>query len=231
MSWAGIGENVVSDFIYTLLILLFLGLARLLYHRMCLSKGRGFFGFAERMPIKIYVSGFEHPGVKTKRVVNALEYEAAVELKRVLRQLSGGGFIGRVMRFLAGLIGQKAQIPEPEIEVSPLEEVTSAPYLGPVISIGGPVANQVTRFYLRDAPRFRFAKARGKYQERDRGQYRDLVPSSDVAVIEKMTVGDQTVILIHGFGEEQTCRAVQHLIRNWKVLYRRYGHGEFGVRV
>ncbi len=58
-----------------------------------------------------------------------------------------------------------------------------------------------------------------------------VVAAGDVAVIEKRIVGEQTVILVHGFGEEQTQRAAQHLIRHWEGLYKQYKTQEFGILV
>ncbi len=89
-----------------------------------------------------------------------------------------------------------------------MEEVNTAPYEGSMILIGGPVSNQVSKFYLQGPPPY-------------------VEPASDVAVIEKRIVGEQSVVLVYGYGEEQTQRAAQYLIRRWYELYTRYKTEEF----
>jgi hypothetical protein len=231
MSFLDIITNVVSDFIFVLLVTIALLVWGLLSRYARIGKAQQFFGFQLQTQIKIYVSGFEHSGVKTRRVVTALEYETVVEMRETLQQLPGRGSIHRIVDYLAGVIGQTIRYPEPDIEVSPLGEVKEPPYTGSTILIGGPVANQLTKFYLQDSPKFRFNESAGKYQRRDGEGYRDIESSNDVAVIEKKIVGEQVVILVHGFGEEQTRRAVRHLINNWERLYKQHGTQEFGVCV
>lgn len=231
MSCSDVITNVVSDFIFVLLVTLLLLGWTVLSRCTRIGRAQRFFGFQKQTQIKIYVSGFEHSGVKTKRVVTALEYETAVEMRENFQKLLGRGIINRIVDHLARIIGQTIKYPKPNIEVSPLNEVKEPPYTGSIILIGGPVANQLTRFYLQDNPRFRFNESTGKYQRRYGGEYRDIEPSNDVAVIEKRIIGEQVVILVHGFGEEQTRRAAWHLIDNWNVLYKKYGTHNFGTRV
>lgn len=231
MSFLDIVTNVVSDFVFVLLISLLLTLMSLLFRYGRLGKARQFFGFHQQAQIKIYVSGFGHPGVKTERVVNALEYEAAVEIKHALQRLPGNGFFRRLTDYLARLIGQDPRFPEPDIEVSPLHEVKDAPYLGSIILIGGPVSNQLSKFYLQGSPQFRFDEEKRKYQRRDEDGYQDMESSDNVAIVEKRVIGEQVVILAHGFGEEQTKRAIQHLINHWERLYKQHGKQEFGICV
>ena len=232
MSLMDVVTNVFSDFVLIFLIAIFLWLASLSFHYGRLGKAHRFFGFHAQVPLRIYVSGFEHPGVKTKRVVNAIEYETAVEMRNTLKRLPGSGFVRKLMDFLAGLIGQDIRLPESDIDISPLADVSEAPYPGSMILIGGPVSNQVRRFYLsQGTPQFRFDQATEKYQERGENGYQPIQSSGDVAVLEKRIFGEQVVILAHGFGEDQTRRAVQHLISNWEELQKRHGNGEFGIRV
>lgn len=167
MSCLDIITNVVSDFIFVLLVTIPLLAWSLLSRYTRIGKTRQFFGFQQQTQIKIYVSGFEHSGIKTRKVVTALEYETAVEIRETLQQLPGRGTIHRIIDYLAGIIGQTIRYPEPDIEVSPLGEVKEPPYTESTILIGGPVANQLTKFYLQDSPKFRFNESTGKYQRRD----------------------------------------------------------------
>jgi len=172
--------------------------------------------------------------MQTKGVVNAQEYESAVEMRDALQRLQGRGLIHRLLSYLAGWVGQDLRLPEPDIKISPLEDVKNPPYLGSMILIGGPVNNQLAKFYLQDLPHFRFNKDTEKYQERDGDRYRDVEPSGDVAIIERRVIGKQVVILTHGFGEEQTRRAVRYLINHWERLHKQYvkqGNEEFGIPV
>lgn len=231
MSYSDIITNVVSDFIFVLLVTIPLLILGLLSCHARIGKAQKFFGFQQQTSLKIYVSGFKHPNIKTKRVVTALEYETAVELRETLQQLPGRGIIRRIVDYLAGVVGQTIRYPEPVIEVSPLGEVKDPPWTRSTILIGGPLANQLTKFYLQDSPDFKFNESAGKYQRRDGEVYRDIAPSNDVAVIEKKIVKEQVVILAHGFGEEQTRRAARYLINNWERLYKQFGVKEFGVCV
>lgn len=230
MFWLDILTNVVSDIIFVFLVTLVVGLAILIFRCGRLGKARQFFGFGRDARISIYVSGFEHPGVRTKRVANALEYDVAVGMRDALRRLSGQEFLQRLIQYLAGLIGQEVRFPEPNIEVSPLE-VTEVPNCDCVILIGGPVGNQLSRFYLQDSPQFKFDDGRNVYQQRNVDGYRDIRPSDDVAIIEKRLVEGQVVLITHGFGEEQTRRAANYLINHWPRLYKLYGTQEFAIRV
>ena len=231
MSCSDIITNVVSDLIFVLVITVLWLIGSWLFRYGRTGKARRFFGFQHQTQIKIYVSGFEHSGVATRRVVTALEYETAVEMREALQQLSGRGIVHRIIDYLAGLVGQTMRYPEPDIEVSPLDEVKEPPYTGSMILIGGPVANQLTEFYLRDSPEFRFNESTGKYQKRNGEGYRDIEPSNNVAVVEKRIIEEQVVFLVHGFGEEQTRHATRHLINNWERLYKQHRTREFGICV
>jgi hypothetical protein len=223
--------NAVSDILFVGLITCTLCAVRLVSGCRRLGRARRFFGFRDRTEIGIYVSGFVHEGVKTKRVVNAAEYEAAVEVRSALQELAGRGLVRTFADYLAGLIGFDPRYPEPHVKVSPLEEVRTLTCRGSLILIGGPVANQVTKFYLQDSPRFRFNEKTRTYEERDEDGYQVIEHSDDVAIIERRLVGTQVVILVHGFSEEQTIRAAQHLSDHWETLYKQHDAREFGMRV
>jgi len=68
-------------------------------HRKALVEARQFFGLDRQARIRIYVSGYEHKETVTKKVVTALEYDAAVDMKDALRQIAGGEFVRRAKTF------------------------------------------------------------------------------------------------------------------------------------
>jgi hypothetical protein len=76
--------NVISDIIFVLLIAFGVWLLNRVFYIGRLGQAQHFFGFHHQTPIKIYVSGFEHPDIRTKRVVNAIEYETAVKIRYAL---------------------------------------------------------------------------------------------------------------------------------------------------
>jgi hypothetical protein len=218
-----IAINIGSDF-------LFIGLITLLLWLLSpreVEKAHRFFGFRKQSEIKIYISGFSHPGVRTQKVVTALEYEVAVEKKGTLAQLPGTGFVRRLREYVANLIGQDLRYPEPDIEISPLGKITGSPNQRSIILIGGPVSNQISSHYL-EQPSVRFRYKGDTYQKRTNGGYKDL-GSGNVAILEKMKLEEQVLILAHGSGEEQTARAVRYLVQNWKSLYKQYGEEEFAI--
>jgi hypothetical protein len=223
--------NVLSDLVFLVLITALFWAVRLLSGYKRLARARSFFGFQDRAEIDVYVSGFRHPGVKTRRVVNALEYEAAVELTDAVKHVAGAGPVRAFADYLAGVIGLDPKYPEPRIKVSPLQAVQDPPRSVGLILIGGPVANQVTRYYLRDSPKYRFNEDLRVYEKRHNDTYQPIGDSTDTAIIERMVVGNQVVIVAHGFGEEQTARAVGHLVHHWERLQKQHGTGEFAIRV
>jgi len=105
----------------------------------------------------MYISAHEDKQTLSKKVVTAAEYEAAVEVKNILRDLSGR----ELVRKIAGLIGQDPRLPEPDIEPSPLEEVREPVCFESVILIGGPLRNQMTKFYAERKPLLKLDS--GKY--------------------------------------------------------------------
>jgi len=230
--WAcDIAINLLSDCLCVLGLSVLLAFSYLLTRKRRSSKALRFFHFSRDNPLKIYVPSFEHPHMSSKATVTVLEYESAAEMRRRLEELTRAGIIEQIQKAVAGFLGQEWEIPSPNIEVSPLNEVPNAPYRGTVISIGGPVTNQVTKFYLRDSPQYRWDFSGNRYQERIDGEYRDIEPSGDVAVVEKRIINNQVVFLAHGYGEKDTARAAQYLINTWDRLYQSYGEGRFGIRV
>jgi hypothetical protein len=226
-----IAINVLSNIIFIVLVALIVGLLYLLSKYGRLGKAREFFDVSGERKIKIYVSGFENERVSTKKVVTALEYESAVEVRRGLEKLGGDGPINQMLVFLAGLIGREMRFLKPDIEVSPLDEVKSMPSRDSAILIGGPVSNQLSRFCSRDKPLFRFDETKHLYQQRVNGEYTDISPSGNTAIIEKRIIDHQVVFIVHGYGEEQTKRAALYLINHWETLYQSHKKNEFAIPV
>lgn len=229
--WADIGINVLSDFIFVVLVLCCLGFLDFVLLRGRLGKATRFFGIDSRIQIQIYVPSFRHPNMSSHATLTVVEYVAAVDMRRHLENLAGTGFIYQMRRFLAQQAGMELRVPPADIRPSPMDEVQEAPDGDTLILIGGPVTNQLTRFYLRGSPQYRWDFRDSQYQERVDGEYKNIEPSGDVAVVEKRIIDGQVVFLAHGFGEKDTARAVQYLIDNWEQLYRSHGEGEFGIRV
>lgn len=219
--------NLVSDTLFVLALFLILWVLR----RRQLTEARGFFGLDERTQINIFVSGFEHAQTATKRVVVAVEYEAAVELVEAFRNLSGKGVIPQIAKVVAGLIGQDPRFLEVDIGVSPLKEVKEPPSLSSLVLIGGPLRNQITSFYAQKGALFPFDPDRGRFLERVGDRYQVVDDLWNVAVLEKMIVEGQTVLIAFGAGERETKRAVQYLVRNWRTLHKQYPEQPFGIRL
>ena len=123
MSAIDIVTNVVSDGIFVGAIALIVWLANKLVYRRRLAKALRFFNFDQDAPIRIFVSGFAHPGVKTRRVVNALELESAILLRDATRKLTRKGLLPGFVAFLSRLVGKELTYPEPIIEPAPLEKL------------------------------------------------------------------------------------------------------------
>jgi hypothetical protein len=232
MCWQDILTNLSADCIFVILVILVLAILYPMSRRLRFGKASQFFGFRNEKQIKIYVAAFEHERMSSRRVVTAMEYEAAVEIRGLIERLAGSGVAYRLMDFLAGLIGQDIGLPAPDIEAGPLEEVEAASHRGTLFLIGGPVTNQLSRFYLKQgSPRFRFDETKQLYQERTDDGYKDINPSGNVAVIEKRVYDRLVIFLAHGFGEEDTKRAVQYLVNHWEALYKLHREDEFGLIV
>jgi len=217
--------NLCADVAFVVL----LGLLLWVLRGRELGKARLFFGFDGQTQSTIYVSGHEDTTTMSRRVVTALEYETAVEIREALRRLSGPELVGKLRASIAGVIGQDSTLPEPIIEVSRLDEVHEGPSAGSLILIGGPLRNQLTRFYLRDNPPFSFDTVKDKYLERSGGQYREIADYGDVAVVDRMVVNGQVVIVIFGTGERDTQAAARYLIGHWRELHKRYPEQGLGV--
>ena len=167
----------------------------------------------------------------TKKVVTALEYEAAAELKDALRHLSSRGLLPKIAKVIAGLIGQTPQFIEAVIEVSPLEHVRDLPHSGSLILVGGPLRNQLTKCVIEAGSLLKYDTTRGRFVESVDGQYREVADSNNVAVLEKMKVNGRVIILAYGTGEKDTSIAVHHLIENWKRLDKEHLDRAFGIRL
>ena len=173
MNWYQVICNILINLCSSFLFVGFIGiLLWLMYHKELLDA-KQFFGFKRQT--QVYISGHEDKGTKTRKVVTAVEYEAAVELKNTLRDLSGREFI----RKIAGLIGQDPKLPEPEIEPSPLVPVNAPVQFDSIILIGGPLRNQLTNYYAEHhIPLLKFDMAKNKYLERVGGQYQEIGDST-----------------------------------------------------
>jgi len=232
MSTTDIVTNIVSDFAFVGIIALLYWLIYAAIYRKRLTQALGFFNFDQDAPTRIFVSGFEHQGVKTKRVVNALELESALLLKDELTHPPRSGLLPKLASLLAQLIGQSLSYPEPIIEPAPLERASGPVSHRSVILIGGPVANALSDYYLQtSSPSFKFNPASSRYQAREGAQYTDVPTSDNLAVIEKLVYEDQVVILLHGIGEEQTVRAVRHLKEHWRHLWSMHDRRAFAISV
>ncbi len=97
--------------------------------------------------------------------------------------------------------------------------------------MGGPVRNQITRFYLKTSnPWITFDDAKKKFMVcRGERAGEELDPSDKLAVLEKMIVGGEVVLVAFGYGEIQTKIAVRYLACNWRELDRKHEDREFGV--
>jgi hypothetical protein len=194
-----------------------------LYRRELLGAKR-FFGFKDQT--QIYISTHEDKNTATNEVVTALEYEAAVELKNTLRDLSVSEFI----RKISGLIGQDPKLPEPIIKSSPLGPVNEPVKSNSIILIGGPLRNQLTMFYAeQEKPWLKYDTVNNEYQEMVNGKYQAISDPNIRAILVKMKMESQTVFFIFGNGEGDTKCAVKHLAENWRELGKRSDGEPFGI--
>ena len=139
--------NVASDIIFLAALS---ALFWMLWYRRVLARARRFFGTDQQTQVQVYISVHEDKETLTKKVVTAEEYEAAVESKDTLERQLRGSWFGKLAVFVAGLLGLDPRIPELVVSVSPSTELNAWPSPGSLILIGGPVRNQVTKFYLKD---------------------------------------------------------------------------------
>lgn len=226
MSWlqvlCDIGVNLCSD----LLLIIFLGFLLKLLYRRELSKAQTFFGFKQQVQVRIYISAHEDKHTASRRVVTAVEYEAAVEVKNILRDLTGREFI----RKIAGLIGQDPKLPEPNIEPAPLDEIREPINFESIILIGGPLRNQLTKFYAGQwQPLLKYDVEKRRYLELIEGQYKEVNALGIVAILVKMVLDTQVVFFAFGDGEEHTRSAARYLAENWLQLNKRFPGKSFGI--
>jgi hypothetical protein len=119
--------NLASDAIFVLLVaLLALGLYWII-RLVRLAPTTRFFGLGLTQPGTIYVSGYDHEGVTSRRVVTALEYDAAVRLRDALRPSPLVFAPLRFVEWLAQLVALDIYMPDWEITVAPLESVEEPP--------------------------------------------------------------------------------------------------------
>jgi hypothetical protein len=224
-----VSVNLCSDVLFILLIALILWLL----HRGELAEAQSFFGLSQQAGLKVYVSGHEDAKTQSKKVVTAMEYDAAIIIKDALRHLSGRGFIGKAASVAAGLIGQPPQLSDVTVEVSPLEPVTKPLLDTSVILIGGPVRNQLTAYYAQGRPFFRFGDGLwpNGFVERVDNQYRPVEGSHNVSIVERMKLDGQVVIFAFGYGEKHTKAAAEYLAANWRQLNKAYPNMAFGIRM
>lgn len=224
MNWYQVICNILINLCSNFLFVGGIGiLLWFMYHRE-LSDARRFFGFKRQT--QIYISGHEDKDTATRKVVTVVEYEAAIELKNTLRDLSGREFI----RKIAGLIGQDPKLPEPEIEPSPLDPVNAPVQFESIILIGGPVRNQLTKYYAtQQMPLLKYETDKEKYLARVEGQYQAIGDSNIRAILVKMILESQIVFFIFGYDEEDTKCAVRHLAKNWRDFGKRFAGQAFGI--
>lgn len=224
--------QVIWDiFINLISSILFVGLIWILIiylYRRELLDAKKFFGFKDQT--QIYISTHGDDTINTKEVVTALEYEAAVELKNTLRDLSGSEFI----RKISGLIGQDPKLPEPKIEPSRLDIVNAPVQSDSIILIGGPLQNQLAKYYAeQEKPLLKYdiKNKEDHWQKYDtvNGKYQDIDVPNTRAILVKMKLERQTVFFIFGDGEKETKCAVKYLAENWRDLKKRSDGQSFGI--
>jgi len=219
--------NVFSSFVFIIIVAGLLWLINWVTRSRKFTKAEEFFGFTQQQPVRIVVSGFPHENMASRRVVTAVEYAAATDIRDKLRQLPKNA----LENALSGLIGRDNSYTEPVIDVSPLEAVATPQFTGPLILIGGPLTNQLLKHYIQDGKaRFRYQKDAG-YQQLVDGNYQNLPSQNNLAILEKRVIGDQVVILAHGNGEADTARAARYLVNNWQNLHKLHGKQEFAMQI
>jgi hypothetical protein len=107
--------------------------------------------------------------------------------------------------------------------------LTKGSTLDSLVLIGGPLRNQVTRFFAEKEPLLKFDVAHTVYVERVGEIYQKVETRGIVAILVKMIVEEQTVVFAFGNGEAHTKSAVQYLIENWRKLNREYPHQDLGI--
>lgn len=224
--------NLSADLIAWLFIVILSIAVWWLWHGRVLVQARQFFCIDQQTQIQVYVSAHEDKETSTKDVITAEEFMAAIELNNTLEhQFRKRGFIYDAVVWVSGLLSFPLKYPELVVRVSPRTELSAWPTLGSHILIGGPVRNQVTKFYLKTGnPWITFDEAEEKFLIcRGERTGERLDPSDNLAILEKMIIGGKAMLAAFGFGERGTRSAVQYLADNWMKLNQRYQDGEFGI--
>lgn len=199
-----------------------------------LSEAKRFFGIASSGRIHVYISAHEDMRTRTRKVLTAEEAEAAFEFGNLLvSQMHRSSYVRDLILIGSQIIHWDLKLPELVLRASPLQEVKEWPDQNSLVLIGGPVRNQLTKYYsakrdpwfVFDAQHERFIINKG-----DRaGQ--EIEQSGKCAVINRIIVDGATVFIVAGFGEVETRAALKYLAVNWRTLYQKYPDQEFGICV
>ncbi len=226
-----IASNLIADVLFVAIVGILFSWAIFIGRRRALDEAFRLLGLSGQTEIKIYISGFHNAGVASGRVVNALEYDSAIELRAFIQGLQSSGILLAIASFLGGLIGRPIPLADVLIEVAPLDDVESPPFASTLLLLGGPRSNQLTRYFMRDKPHFRFNDDAHAYEEAVDDHYVGIPDPHNVAVVEKLIVAGQVVLLLHGYGESHTRDAVRYLINNWRFLSQKFADAPFALRV
>lgn len=219
--------NVISDFVFVVVVGVML-MALSIVRRRIRTEASDFFGIDPERPFVIYVSTHSDPNTVSQKVVTVQEYEAAIGIRAALQQLRGTGFIHGVGRLLSGLIGHEQRFPEPTIETSPLGEVTDFSPPGSLILIGGPLRNQLTKFFS-DKLEPPIIYRNHKFLKRVKENYCEIGHNNNVAVVVRTTYEDNVVLMVYGTGEKHTRIAGEYLVGNWRSLNKSHRKKPFGL--
>lgn len=225
--WGDIWINLVSDFLFVLVIGGIYGVLWSIWFYGSLKKAREFFGSNGNKKWMVYISVHQDPTTNTREVYTVLEVQAAFEFMYKFKQQYTLSNLAKVIKALGGLIGQElVNIPDPIFSsYSTFDNSENC------LIIGGPVRNPAARELVAnnhtwikfDDHSNQFVISKG----RRTGEI--LNNSGRLAVIEKVISGHQVNILAYGFGEAHTKAAVEYLANNWKVLYDHFGKSEFAI--
>jgi hypothetical protein len=224
-----VATNIFADILFIILVVLCALTIYILVRLLRLDPMTRLFDAGHHEPTVIYVSGFEHLGLKTKCAVNAFEYESAVRLKETLRGSNWIILSLRFVRFLSNIAGIELSYPEWEIKIAPLPENSKAPTEKSLILIGDIGSNSFVSYFLPKDSRYKYNNALEKYEEMIDGNYSIIEASSNISILQKVKKQGQTIILARGYGEEQTVRAVDYLCHNWRKLFAEHGERTFEI--
>ena len=221
--WGNVVINVISDLFF---VVGFSLLVWFLQQRM-LAPAHRFFGVDRQTPIRIFISTHEDETLTTREAITVMEYEAADELRNLLRR--------QFPEFIASwakLFGIDVDVPEILIKHSPLEKVDTPPRWHSLILVGGPERNTLSHFYLNHChPWLTFDDEGDKFVERigegEEACTRELDHSHKLAMVQKLTCNGTVAIVVFGFGEVGTAAAVRHLADDWKALLQKHGGAPF----